>query len=123
MIKSIADWNSRELFLVAITAIGLGIGYATYLFGLSFAFGAFVAGMLIRESDFGYQALCDISSLRDIFSLLFFTSIACCLIPSFFGPSRTGSVSGPDRHAGEGPIFAVLSRLFRYRNVIPWEPD
>jgi len=120
MIKSIADWNSRELFLVAITAIGLGIGYATYLFGLSFAFGAFVAGMLIRESDFGYQALCDISSLRDIFSLLFFTSIGMLLDPQFL-LDHLGLVLFLVLVVmlGKGLIFAVLSRLFRYRNVIP----
>ena len=66
------DWNSRELFLLATTAMGLGVGYGTYLFGLSFAFGAFVAGMLLSESDYGYQALSDIIPLRDIFSILFF---------------------------------------------------
>jgi CPA2 family monovalent cation:H+ antiporter-2 len=59
IMKSVASWNSRELFLVAATAMGLGIGYITYLFGLSFAFGAFVAGILLSESDYGYQALSD----------------------------------------------------------------
>ena len=43
LVAYVARWNSRELFLVAITAVGLGVGYATYLFSLSFAFGAFVA--------------------------------------------------------------------------------
>ena len=40
LMEHVAQWNSRELFILSITAIGLGIGYATYLFGLSFAFGA-----------------------------------------------------------------------------------
>src|SRR5919206_1624883 len=44
VLARLATWGSRELFLVAVVAIGLGIGYATYLVGLSFAFGAFVAG-------------------------------------------------------------------------------
>jgi len=79
LMRYIANWNSRELFLIATTAIGLGIGYGTYLFGLSFAFGAFVAGMLLSESDYGYQALSDIIPLRDVFSLLFFTSIGMLL--------------------------------------------
>lgn len=60
VMKRIASWNSRELFLLATVAMGLGIGYGTYLFGLSFAFGAFVAGMLLSESEYGYQALSDI---------------------------------------------------------------
>jgi len=120
LMKAIADWNSRELFLVAVTAIGLGIGYGTYLFGLSFAFGAFVAGMLISESDYGYQALCDISSLRDIFSLLFFTSIGMLLDPQFL-LDHLGLVLFLVLIVmlGKGLIFAALSRLFRYRNVIP----
>src|SRR3990172_174598 len=46
LMRYITRWNSRELFLLAVTAIGLGVGYATYLFGLSFAFGAFVAGLV-----------------------------------------------------------------------------
>ena len=118
--KSIANWNSRELFLVATTAIGLGIGYGTYLFGLSFAFGAFVAGMLISESDFGYQALSDIIPLRDIFSLLFFTSIGMLLDPRFL-LDHFGMVLSLVLIVmlGKGLIFATLSRLFRYRNVIP----
>ena len=82
VMKTIADWNSRELFLVATTAIGLGIGYGTYLFGLSFAFGAFVAGMLLSESDFGYQALSNIIPLRDVSASCFLPPSACCWIRS-----------------------------------------
>src|SRR5690606_3115543 len=57
LMRYIARGNSRELFLLAVTAIGLGIGYATYLVGLSFAFGAFVAGIILSESDYSHQAL------------------------------------------------------------------
>ncbi len=49
VMAAIARWNSRELFLLAVTAMGLGIGYVSYLFGLSFAFGAFVAGLVLSE--------------------------------------------------------------------------
>lgn len=120
VMRFIAGWNSREIFLVATTAIGLGIGYGTYLFGLSFALGAFVAGMLISESDFAYQALCDISSLRDIFSLLFFTSIGMLLDPRFLW-DHLGLVLFLVLIVmlGKGLIFAALSRLFHYKNVIP----
>ncbi|MDH3394000.1 MAG: cation:proton antiporter, partial [Desulfobulbaceae bacterium] len=79
LLAVVASWNSRELFILTITAIGLGVGYATYLFGLSFAFGAFIAGMVLSESDFGHQALSDIIPLRDIFGLLFFTSVGMLL--------------------------------------------
>ena len=79
----VARWNSRELFLLAVTAIGLGAGYATYLSGLSFAFGAFVAGMVISESEYSHQALGDIMPLRDLFGLLFFVSVGMLLDPAF----------------------------------------
>ena len=83
LMTHIANLGSRELFLLAITAIGLGIGYVTHMLGLSFAFGAFVAGMVLSESDYGYQALSDIIPLRDLFGLLFFTSVGMLLDPVF----------------------------------------
>ena len=75
LMARIASWNSRELFLISVVAIGLGVGYGTYLFGLSFAFGAFVAGMVLSRSDYSHQALADIGPLRDIFAMLFFVSV------------------------------------------------
>ena len=83
LMAHIARLGSRELFLLAITAIGLGVGYLTHQVGLSFAFGAFVAGMVISESDFGHQALSDIIPLRDLFGLLFFASVGMLLDPIF----------------------------------------
>jgi CPA2 family monovalent cation:H+ antiporter-2 len=120
VMKSIAGWNSRELFLVATTTIGLGVGYGTYLFGLSFAFGAFVAGLLLSESDYGYQALSDIIPLRDIFSLLFFTSIGMLLDPRVLW-DHAGMVLFlvVVVMLGKALIFAALSIVFRYRNIIP----
>lgn len=120
LMKFIAGWNSRELFLVAITAMGLGIGYGTYMFGLSFAFGAFVAGMLLSESDYGYQALSEIVPLRDIFSLLFFTSIGMLLDPKYL-LDNLGMVLFLVLvvMTGKGLIFAFISRAFRYRNIVP----
>ena len=116
----IARWNSRELFLLAITAIGLGVGYATYLVGLSFAFGAFIAGMVLSESDYGHQALSDIIPLRDLFGLLFFVSVGMLLDPVFLY-SNLKEVLGLVMLIiiGKGLLFAGISRLFGYRNVIP----
>jgi len=118
--KRIAGWNSRELFTLAITAMGLGVGYGTYLFGLSFAFGAFVAGMILSESDYGYQALSDVIPLRDVFGLLFFTSVGMLLDPAFL-LSHIGQVLliVVLVIAGKGLIFAGVTRAFGYGNVIP----
>lgn len=120
VMKYVADWNSRELFLLTTTALGLGIGYGTYLFGLSFAFGAFVAGLLLSESDYGYQALSDIIPLRDIFSLLFFTSVGMLLDPGYLA-ANWGTVLFLVLlvMAGKGLVFGLLSRAFRYGNVVP----
>jgi len=116
----LATWNSRELFLLAITAMGLGIGYATYLAGLSFAFGAFVAGMVLSESDYSHQALSDIIPLRDLFGLLFFTSVGMLLDPAFLlARWNTILLLVLLVCVGKGVIFAVLARLFGYGNVIP----
>ena len=116
----VAGWNSRELFLLSVTAVGLGIGYVTYLFGLSFAFGAFVAGMVLSESDFGHQALSDIIPLRDMFGLLFFVSVGMLLDPNFLLTNWQAVlmiivlVS-----VGKGLILGVLSRIFGYGNIVP----
>ncbi|MDH3602375.1 MAG: cation:proton antiporter, partial [Candidatus Tectomicrobia bacterium] len=116
----IASWNSRELFLLAITAIGLGIGYTTHLFGLSFALGAFVAGMVLSESDYGHQALSDIIPLRDLFGLLFFASVGMLFNPAFLvAHLKTVLLLVLVITVGKGLIFTALPRLFGYRNVVP----
>ncbi|MCB0113393.1 MAG: cation:proton antiporter, partial [Caldilineaceae bacterium] len=120
LMRIVARWNSRELFLLAITAIALGVGYLTYLFGLSFAFGAFVAGLVLSESDYGHQALGDIIPLRDLFSLLFFASVGMLLDPAFLAANAgTILVIALIVALGKGLIFAGISHVFGYRNVVP----
>ncbi|KAF0189618.1 MAG: monovalent cation:H+ antiporter-2 CPA2 [Desulfobulbaceae bacterium] len=120
LLAKIASWNSRELFILSITAIGLGIGYATYLVGLSFAFGAFVAGMVLSESDYGHQALSDIIPLRDIFGLLFFTSVGMLLDPAFL-LANWGKILSIVLIIGifKGALFSLLAVLFGYINIVP----
>ncbi len=116
----IAKLGSRELFLLAIAAIGLGVGYVTHMVGLSFAFGAFVAGMVLSESDYGHQALSDIIPLRDLFGLLFFASVGMLLDPVFLMDHLFEVVVLLLAVSfGKGIIFATLSRIFRYGNVVP----
>lgn len=120
LLAIVARWNSRELFLLTITAIGLGIGYATYLVGLSFAFGAFVAGMVLSESDYGHQALSDIVPLRDLFGLLFFTSVGMLLEPHFLLANYYGVLQLVLLIAlGKGLLMAGIARGFGYGNVVP----
>lgn len=120
LLRLVARWNSRELFVLTITALGLGIGYATYLFGLSFAFGAFVAGLVLSESDYGHQALSDIIPLRDIFALLFFTSVGMLLDLDFlFSNLHIILFLLLVISFGKGVIFSVLAFIFSYRNIVP----
>jgi len=120
LMARVARWRSRELFLLTSTAVALGVGYATYLVGLSFAFGAFVAGLVLAESDHGHQALGEIAPLRDLFGLVFFVSVGMLLEPRFL-LEHLGSVlllvAGVG--LGKGLIFAGIVRVFGYGNVIP----
>ena len=120
LMRQVSRWNSRELFLLTVTGLGLGIGYATYKVGLSFAFGAFVAGIVLSESDHAHQALSDIVPLRDIFGLLFFASVGMLLEPAFVRDNLllvlglAGAVA-----LVKGLICAGIGHAFGYRNVVP----
>jgi CPA2 family monovalent cation:H+ antiporter-2 len=115
VLKRIAAWNSRELFLVSVLALGIGIGYATYLAGLSFAFGAFVAGMVLSESEYSHQALSDVIPLRDVFGLLFFVSVGMLLDPAFL-LANLGTVLLLVLLVvvGKALIFGGITRAFGY---------
>ena len=120
IMRHISHLGSRELFLLAITAIGLGVGYLTYLVGLSFAFGAFVAGMVLSESDYGHQALSDIIPVRDLFGLLFFASVGMLLNPAFLLDHwQQVFILVLIVSLGKGLILALLARIFKYGNVVP----
>jgi monovalent cation:H+ antiporter-2, CPA2 family len=120
LLRLVAKLNSRELFLIAVTSIGLGVGYLTHLLGLSLAFGAFVAGMVINESDYSHQALNDIIPLRDIFGLVFFTSIGMLLDPVFLGNNiLLVLILVLLVISGKFIVFSLLSIIFKYSNIIP----
>jgi len=75
--------RSRELFLLTVLVMGLGAALSTQIFGLSAVFGAFLIGLVLRETRFGHQALAEITPLRDIFAALFFVSLGMLLDPRF----------------------------------------
>lgn len=77
----VARYGTRELFLLTIMVIALGTAYAAHLAGLSFALGAFLAGLVVSESDFDAHVLAEIIPLRDVFSTLFFVSLGMLLEP------------------------------------------
>ncbi len=74
--------GSRELFTLCVIATAVGVAFgAAELFGVSFALGAFFAGMVLRESEFSHQAAENSLPLRDAFSVLFFVSVGMLLDP------------------------------------------
>jgi CPA2 family monovalent cation:H+ antiporter-2 len=78
----VAKTGSRELFTLAVIAAAVGIAYgSSELFGVSFALGAFFAGMVLRESALSHRAAEETLPLRDAFSVLFFVSVGMLFDP------------------------------------------
>ena len=74
--------GSRELFTLCVVAAAVSIAYGSAaLFGVSFALGAFFAGMVLRESEFSHRAAEDTLPLRDAFAVLFFVSVGMLFDP------------------------------------------
>ena len=83
MLERVAGTGSRELFTLFVLACAMGVAFgAAKLFGVSFALGAFFAGMLLNESPFGHKAAEDSLPLRDAFAVLFFVSVGMLFDPA-----------------------------------------
>ncbi|MEJ7901948.1 MAG: cation:proton antiporter [Thermomicrobiales bacterium] len=83
VLYAVARFESRELFLVAIVFIALGTALLSELAGLSLALGAFLAGLVVSESEFDSHVLSEVIPLRDLFATLFFVSVGMLLEPWF----------------------------------------
>ena len=119
-LRNISGLNSRELFLLTVTAMGLGIGLFTHLAGLSFALGAFITGVVLNGSEYSHKAMSDIVPLRDIFGLIFFTSIGMLFNPTFFKENVNQILLLVLLViSGKLIIFLILTRVFGYFNVVP----
>lgn len=83
VLERVARTGSRELFTLSVLATALGIAYgSSALFGVSFALGAFFAGVVLSESDFSHQAAADSLPLQDAFAVLFFVSVGMLFDPA-----------------------------------------
>ncbi len=121
LLRRIASWGSRELFLVAVVAASVGIGSIAYQLGLSFAIGAFIAGIMMSESELSHQALSDVAPLRDIFGLVFFVSVGMLFDPRFLiGHAGSVAMLVLVIVAGKSLICGLLARGFGYGNMAPW---
>jgi CPA2 family monovalent cation:H+ antiporter-2 len=75
--------RSRELFILTVVAVALGTAYVSELFGLSLALGAFLAGLLVSESEISHHVLGELAPVRDVFAGLFFVSVGMFVDPVF----------------------------------------
>lgn len=83
ILEQVSRQGSRELFTLAVLALALGIAYlSASLFGVSFALGAFFAGVIMSESDLSHQATADSLPLKDAFAVLFFVSVGMLFNPA-----------------------------------------
>jgi CPA2 family monovalent cation:H+ antiporter-2 len=116
----VARWNSRELFFLSTITLAVGVGFVAWRFGLSMAIGAFIAGLVVSESEYAHQALSDVAPLRDLFGMLFFVSVGMLLDPAMLW-AQLGVLllAVAVILAGKGLILAGIVRAFGYYNVIP----
>ena len=83
LLIQVSRTGSRELFILAVLAVAFGIAFGSaVIFGVSLALGAFLAGLVVGESDLSHQAAEDALPLRDAFAVLFFVSVGMLFDPS-----------------------------------------
>jgi monovalent cation:H+ antiporter-2, CPA2 family len=80
-IGALAGTRQKEIFVIAVLFLVLGSALATSWAGLSAALGAFLAGLVLSESEYGHQALADVTAFRDAFNAVFFVSIGMLFNP------------------------------------------
>ncbi len=118
LLRLLARTESRELFLLGVVALCLGIALLTEYLGLSIEMGAFVAGLMISEVEYADQTLTYVEPLRDIFASLFFAAIGMLIDPVFLWHNLElilGLVALV--FVGKFLIITPLVKLFRY----PWK--
>jgi len=111
----VARQRSRELFVMNVLMVTMVLAYATKVAGLSYALGAFIAGMLISETRFRYQVESDIAAFRDILMGLFFITIGMLLDFNSLGGNLSGILLVMvGLIIFKSLVVALLSRFFRY---------
>ena len=121
--------RSRELFLISLFLIALGTALVSFKLGLSMALGAFLAGIIISESDYAYQVMAEVKPLKDLFMAIFFISIGMLLNPKvlleqplmslsslgavFF--LKAGTIFGVVMLLSKNPRFSLLSSLYLFQ--------
>ena len=115
LLWQVARTGSRELFTLSVITSAIGIAYgASAAFSVSFALGAFFAGMVLRESEFSHRAAEESLPLRDAFSVLFFVSVGMLFEPSILF-EQPGQVVGVVAIIMFGKSIAALALVLAFR--------
>lgn len=115
VLAKVTEIGSRELFLLTIVAIAVGMAVLGQVAGISFALGAFIGGLIVSESEFSSEVLDEIIPIRDIFSTLFFVSIGMLMEPTFLlSHSLEITLLVATILIGKFVIAGVLVRLLGY---------
>ena len=93
LLAAMVRTRQKELFTLAVLLLVFGTALGTSAAGLSLALGAFLAGLVVSESEFGHQAVADIAPFRDAFSALFFVSVGMLFDPRVLLTSPLAVVS------------------------------
>ena len=115
LLHRVTQLGSREIFILSLVAISFTTAGLTSIAGLSAALGAFVAGVLLSESDFGHRALAEITPLRDTFAALFFVSLGMLTDPAYImqDPVPVLAIVAVVL-VGKFGVTAVIGRAFGY---------
>lgn len=113
--------RSREVFLLAIVALCIGTAYVTALAGLSLALGAFLAGMVVADTEYGHRAMSDILPLRDTFVSVFFVVLGMLFDPRVVlaEPLLVGGLLAAFLF-GKGAIATVAALAMRFPPRAAW---
>ena len=107
------QWRSRELFLLSVVVLAFGTASISSWAGLSLAFGAFLAGLLISEAELSHRTLAEVFPLRELFAVVFFVAIGMLVDPSSFvdDPDLVFGIAAIGM-AGKIAVLAALALVF-----------
>ena len=120
ILNGVASTHSRELFTLTVLVLALGIAVGSSMaFGVSMALGAFLAGMIVGQSEFSFRAASDALPMRDAFAVLFFVSVGMLLDPKALMASPGLLLATLGIVVMAKPIAAfVIAALFGYGSKI-----
>ncbi|HYE14884.1 MAG TPA: cation:proton antiporter, partial [Pyrinomonadaceae bacterium] len=115
LLYQIVRLRSPDLFIIFVVLMSLGTAWLTSQFGLSLALGAFIAGMVLSESEYSHQIVADILPFRDVFNSIFFVSIGMLLsLSALWADLPTVLAWVAALVAGKAAVVLAVVRLLGY---------